>query len=65
MTNVRATFLVKFYGRLPEDEDASEVRFDEWEEDVLQVLNAYRFGNGIVSESFSVIDGETTPHEDD
>ena len=63
MSNVRATFRLRFYGTLPDDSDEADTRFDEWEEDVLRVLNSYRFADGIVSESFSVIDGDTEPDE--
>lgn len=65
MSNVRATFAVKFYGVLPDDEGAADDMFDLWADVIDGVLNHATFGEdiGICAQSFTIEDGDTEPDE--
>lgn len=65
MSNVRGHFRLRFYGTLPDEQGAADDAFNRMGEWVTELLNAADDAEsvGIVSESFTIEDGDTEPDE--
>jgi hypothetical protein len=58
--NVKAKFLIQFYGTLPDDAQAADEAFDRMGDRITEILNRADLEPvGIVNESFSIEDGDT------